>query len=172
MNPGAGEERRPAPARASRDQRARQSAGARAEAENRAAPAQRLGSQHTYGPQRAAPSRSSRSAYRPGGRTHLREIIAKLDADLPPTYPRRPAHAGGFTEEFAHSLHRICPPELRKPTKGPRQAGRIQIAPATASSPSAKAPRLDRPPIGRAAGKRAPARCRRPLRFGRARIPK
>jgi len=65
-----------------------------------------------------------------GGPNALRELFAKIDADLPQPILVVQHMPPGFTEEFAASLDRICPLEVKEAADGDivRQ-GRVLIAP-------------------------------------------
>lgn len=65
-----------------------------------------------------------------GGPNALREIFAKLDPDLPQPIIVVQHMPAGFTEEFANSLNRICPLEVREAKEGDLvKPGRVLIAP-------------------------------------------
>ena len=65
-----------------------------------------------------------------GGPNALREVFAKLDPELPQPIVVVQHMPAGFTEEFANSLNRICPLEVREAREGDLvKAGRILIAP-------------------------------------------
>ncbi len=65
-----------------------------------------------------------------GGPNALREIFAKLDPDLPQPIVVVQHMPAGFTEEFANSLDRVCPLEVKEATDGDLvKPGRILIAP-------------------------------------------
>lgn len=65
-----------------------------------------------------------------GGPNALREIFAKLDPELPQPIVVVQHMPAGFTEEFANSLDRICPLEVKEATDGDIiKPGRILIAP-------------------------------------------
>lgn len=65
-----------------------------------------------------------------GGPNALREVFAKLDPDLPQPIVVVQHMPAGFTEEFANSLNRICPLEVKEATDGDLvKAGRVLIAP-------------------------------------------
>lgn len=98
---------------------------ARAEAETRGAPAQRPVPLRESGPIEIIAIGIST-----GGPNALREIFAKLDADLPQPILVVQHMPAGFTEEFAHSLDRICPLEVKEAHEGDLvKPGRILIAP-------------------------------------------
>jgi two-component system chemotaxis response regulator CheB len=65
-----------------------------------------------------------------GGPNALREVFAKIDGDLSPSILVVQHMPPGFTEEFAKSLDRICPLDVKEASDGDvvRQ-GRILIAP-------------------------------------------
>lgn len=65
-----------------------------------------------------------------GGPNALREIFAKLDPELPQPIVVVQHMPAGFTEEFANSLNRICPLEVKEAAEGDIvKPGRILIAP-------------------------------------------
>ncbi len=65
-----------------------------------------------------------------GGPNALREIFAKLDPALPQPIVVVQHMPAGFTEEFANSLDRICPLEVKEAREGDLvKPGRILIAP-------------------------------------------
>lgn len=65
-----------------------------------------------------------------GGPNALREIFAKIDPDLPQPIVVVQHMPAGFTEEFANSLNRICPLEVKEASEGDLvKPGRILIAP-------------------------------------------
>lgn len=65
-----------------------------------------------------------------GGPNALREIFAKLDPDLPQPIVVVQHMPAGFTEEFANSLDRICPLEVKEAREGDLiKPGRVLIAP-------------------------------------------
>lgn len=65
-----------------------------------------------------------------GGPNALREVFAKLDADLQPPIVVVQHMPPGFTAEFAKSLDRICPLEVKEAEDGDvLKNGRILIAP-------------------------------------------
>jgi two-component system chemotaxis response regulator CheB len=65
-----------------------------------------------------------------GGPNALREIFAKLDGDLTPPIVVVQHMPAGFTAEFAKSLDRICPLEVKEAEDGDvLKPGRILIAP-------------------------------------------
>ncbi len=65
-----------------------------------------------------------------GGPNALREIFAKLDPDLPQPIVVVQHMPAGFTEEFANSLDRICPLEVKEAKEGDIvKPGRVLIAP-------------------------------------------
>ncbi len=65
-----------------------------------------------------------------GGPNALREVFAKLDPDLPQPIVVVQHMPAGFTEEFANSLNRICPLEVKEASEGDLvKPGRILIAP-------------------------------------------
>jgi len=65
-----------------------------------------------------------------GGPNALREVFAKLDPDLPQPIVVVQHMPAGFTEEFANSLDRICPLEVKEAAEGDIvKPGRILIAP-------------------------------------------
>ncbi len=65
-----------------------------------------------------------------GGPNALREIFAKLDPELPQPIVVVQHMPAGFTEEFAHSLDRICPLEVKEAVEGDIvKPGRVLIAP-------------------------------------------
>ena len=65
-----------------------------------------------------------------GGPNALREIFAKLDPELPQPIVVVQHMPAGFTEEFANSLDRVCPLEVKEATDGDIvKPGRILIAP-------------------------------------------
>jgi two-component system, chemotaxis family, protein-glutamate methylesterase/glutaminase len=65
-----------------------------------------------------------------GGPNALREVFAQLDADLPQPIVVVQHMPPGFTEEFAKSLDRICPLEVKEAEDGDLvKPGRILIAP-------------------------------------------
>jgi two-component system chemotaxis response regulator CheB len=65
-----------------------------------------------------------------GGPNALREVFAKIDADLPQPILVVQHMPPGFTEEFAKSLDRICPLDVKEASDGDiLRPGRILIAP-------------------------------------------
>jgi len=65
-----------------------------------------------------------------GGPNALREVFARLDPDLPQPIVVVQHMPAGFTEEFANSLNRICPLEVKEASEGDIvKPGRILIAP-------------------------------------------
>lgn len=65
-----------------------------------------------------------------GGPNALREVFAKIDADLPQPILVVQHMPPGFTEEFAKSLDRICPLDVKEAAEGDLvRSGRILIAP-------------------------------------------
>lgn len=65
-----------------------------------------------------------------GGPNALREIFAKLDPQLPQPIVVVQHMPAGFTEEFANSLNRVCPLEVKEAAEGDIvKPGRILIAP-------------------------------------------
>jgi two-component system chemotaxis response regulator CheB len=65
-----------------------------------------------------------------GGPNALREVFAKIDADIPQPILVVQHMPPGFTEEFAKSLDRICPLDVKEAADGDLvKAGRILIAP-------------------------------------------
>lgn len=65
-----------------------------------------------------------------GGPNALREVFAKIDADLPQPVLVVQHMPPGFTEEFAKSLDRICPLEVKEAADGDiLRPGRVLIAP-------------------------------------------
>ncbi len=65
-----------------------------------------------------------------GGPNALREVFAKIDADLPQPVLVVQHMPPGFTEEFAKSLDRICPLDVKEAADGDiLRAGRVLIAP-------------------------------------------
>lgn len=65
-----------------------------------------------------------------GGPNALREVFAKLDPELPQPIVVVQHMPAGFTEEFANSLNRICPLEVKEAQEGDLiKPGRILIAP-------------------------------------------
>jgi two-component system, chemotaxis family, protein-glutamate methylesterase/glutaminase len=65
-----------------------------------------------------------------GGPNALREIFAKIDADLPQPILVVQHMPPGFTEEFAKSLDRICPLDVKEAADGDLlRPGRVLIAP-------------------------------------------
>ena len=65
-----------------------------------------------------------------GGPNALREIFAKIDADIPQPILVVQHMPPGFTEEFAKSLDRICPLDVKEAGEGDLvRSGRILIAP-------------------------------------------
>lgn len=65
-----------------------------------------------------------------GGPNALRKVFAKFDADLPIPVIVVQHMPAGFTEEFAKSLNRICPLEVKEAANGDiLKPGRILIAP-------------------------------------------
>lgn len=65
-----------------------------------------------------------------GGPNALREMFAKLDPNLPQPIVVVQHMPAGFTEEFANSLNRICPLEVKEAQEGDLvKPGRILIAP-------------------------------------------
>ena len=65
-----------------------------------------------------------------GGPNALREVFAKIDADLPQPILVVQHMPPGFTEEFAKSLDRICPLDVKEAADGDvLRQGRVLIAP-------------------------------------------
>lgn len=65
-----------------------------------------------------------------GGPNALREVFAKIDADIPQPIVVVQHMPPGFTEEFAKSLDRICPLDVKEAADGDvLREGRILIAP-------------------------------------------
>lgn len=65
-----------------------------------------------------------------GGPNALREVFTKLDPNLPQPIVVVQHMPAGFTEEFANSLNRICPLEVKEAQEGDLvKPGRILIAP-------------------------------------------
>jgi len=65
-----------------------------------------------------------------GGPNALREVFAKLDADLPQPILVVQHMPPGFTAEFAKSLDRVCPLEVKEAQDGDVvKPGRVLIAP-------------------------------------------
>lgn len=65
-----------------------------------------------------------------GGPNALREVFAKLDRDLPAPIVVVQHMPPGFTEEFAKSLDKLCPLEVKEAAEGDIiKPGRILIAP-------------------------------------------
>lgn len=65
-----------------------------------------------------------------GGPNALREVFAKLDKDLPAPIVVVQHMPPGFTEEFAKSLDKLCPLEVKEAAEGDIiRPGRILIAP-------------------------------------------
>ncbi len=65
-----------------------------------------------------------------GGPNALREVFARLDPDLPQPIVVVQHMPPGFTEEFANSLNRICPLEVKEAREGDIvKPGRVLIAP-------------------------------------------
>jgi two-component system, chemotaxis family, protein-glutamate methylesterase/glutaminase len=65
-----------------------------------------------------------------GGPNALREVFAKIDADLPQPVLVVQHMPPGFTEEFAKSLDRICPLDVKEAADGDLvKPGRVLIAP-------------------------------------------
>ncbi len=65
-----------------------------------------------------------------GGPNALREVFAKIDADLPQPILVVQHMPPGFTAEFAKSLDRVCPLEVKEAADGDVvKSGRILIAP-------------------------------------------
>jgi len=65
-----------------------------------------------------------------GGPNALREVFAKIDADLTQPIVVVQHMPAGFTEEFAASLNRICPLEVKEAAEGDiLKPGRVLIAP-------------------------------------------
>jgi two-component system chemotaxis response regulator CheB len=65
-----------------------------------------------------------------GGPNALREVFAKIDADLPQPILVVQHMPPGFTEEFAKSLDRICPLDVKEAADGDiLKPGRVLIAP-------------------------------------------
>lgn len=65
-----------------------------------------------------------------GGPNALREVFAALDANLPQPIVVVQHMPAGFTEEFANSLNKICPLEVKEAVDGDViKPGRILIAP-------------------------------------------
>ncbi len=65
-----------------------------------------------------------------GGPNALREVFARIDADLPQPVVVVQHMPPGFTEEFARSLDRICPLEVKEAAEGDLlKPGRVLIAP-------------------------------------------
>jgi two-component system chemotaxis response regulator CheB len=65
-----------------------------------------------------------------GGPNALREVFSKIDADIPQPIMVVQHMPPGFTEEFAKSLDRICPLDVKEAAEGDLvRPGRILIAP-------------------------------------------
>ena len=65
-----------------------------------------------------------------GGPNALREVFSKIDADLPQPILVVQHMPPGFTEEFAKSLDRICPLDVKEAADGDiLRPGRVLIAP-------------------------------------------
>lgn len=65
-----------------------------------------------------------------GGPNALREILSTIDADLPQPIVIVQHMPAGFTEEFAKSLDKICPLEVKEAADGDiLRQGRVLIAP-------------------------------------------
>jgi two-component system chemotaxis response regulator CheB len=65
-----------------------------------------------------------------GGPNALREVFAKIDADLPQPVLVVQHMPPGFTEEFAASLDRICPLDVKEAADGDMvKPGRVLVAP-------------------------------------------
>lgn len=65
-----------------------------------------------------------------GGPNALREVFAKIDADIPQPIVVVQHMPAGFTEEFAKSLNSVCPLEVKEAKQGDLlKPGRILIAP-------------------------------------------
>lgn len=65
-----------------------------------------------------------------GGPNALREVFSKLDKDLPAPIVVVQHMPPGFTEEFAKSLDKLCPLEVKEAAEGDLiKPGRILIAP-------------------------------------------
>jgi two-component system chemotaxis response regulator CheB len=65
-----------------------------------------------------------------GGPNALREVFAKIDPDLSPPIVVVQHMPPGFTEEFAKSLDRICPLDVKEAADGDiLRTGRVLIAP-------------------------------------------
>ncbi len=65
-----------------------------------------------------------------GGPNALREVFSKIDPDLPVPIVVVQHMPEGFTEEFANSLDRICPLEVKEAAEGDIiKPGRVLIAP-------------------------------------------
>ncbi len=65
-----------------------------------------------------------------GGPDALREVFAHIDADLPQPIVVVQHMPAGFTAEFARSLNRLCPLEVKEAEEGDLiKPGRILIAP-------------------------------------------
>ena len=65
-----------------------------------------------------------------GGPNALREVFAKLDKDLPAPIVVVQHMPPGFTEEFAKSLDKLCPLEVKEAAEGDIiKPGRVLIAP-------------------------------------------
>jgi len=65
-----------------------------------------------------------------GGPNALREVFAKIDADIPQPILVVQHMPPGFTEEFAKSLDRICPLDVKEAADGDiLREGRVLIAP-------------------------------------------
>ena len=65
-----------------------------------------------------------------GGPNALREVFAKIDSDIPQPILVVQHMPPGFTEEFAKSLDRICPLDVKEAADGDiLRSGRILIAP-------------------------------------------
>ncbi len=65
-----------------------------------------------------------------GGPNALREVFSKIDADLPQPVVVVQHMPPGFTEEFAKSLDRICPLDVKEAADGDvLRPGRVLIAP-------------------------------------------
>lgn len=65
-----------------------------------------------------------------GGPNALREVFSRIDADLPQPVVVVQHMPPGFTEEFAKSLDKICPLEVKEAAEGDLlKPGRVLIAP-------------------------------------------
>ena len=89
-----------------------------------------------------------------GGPNALREMLPQLGGDFRPPVLIVQHMPAGFTEEFAESLNRICPLDVREAKNGDLiQSGRILIAPGSShmsveARPLANVVRLlDSPPV-------------------------